>query len=129
MRRLCLALLLLAGLHASVALARTITLATQRGKPTSTNVYHSWTARCATARTKVVIVRYPTHGQVSIQDDEAIISHADTGSVGRCKGRKVKGKKVVYEPFPDYSGVDAFTIRVTYANGASVVEVVNLRVD
>ena len=80
------------------------------GAATSLNIYIAWRDDCSAIPVSVEVIDPPTHGQ------RGTIQSASAGSTGRCTGRSVPGREIVYTADRGYEGTDTFRVRVSFGS-------------
>jgi hypothetical protein len=67
-----------------------------------------WDRDCNSLPVTITITRQPTNGTVSVEDADEVLPAATPGSgkTGRCAGKTVKSKKIMYRSKPDFRGSD-----------------------
>jgi len=113
---------------ATAALADTTQLETKRGQSVSSGPYLSWTGQCAPGFLEIVVDSRPSHGELTIEAEDGVINDVITGKFGKCKGRSIKGKSVIYHPDADFVGTDRFSVKVTYVTKETFVDQYEVRV-
>ena len=110
-------IIVMIGLAATVAAAN-VTLAAEKTMNLSRNAKSGvdsrlaysgrWDRNCNSLPVKVTITRQPSNGTVSVEDADEVLPAATPGSgkTGRCAGKTVKSKKIMYRSKPDFRGSD-----------------------
>ena len=86
------------------------------GAATSLNIYIAWRDDCSAIPVSVEVIDPPTHGQLRVRGQRGMIQSASAGSTGRCTGRSVPGREIVYTADRGYEGTDTFRVRVSFGS-------------
>ncbi len=86
-------------------------------------------SRCGLrAPARVVVVKRPTNGAVSIQTRDSVWEFHGDNEFRKCNGLPVRAPFAVYRPDPGFTGVDGFTLRIDFVNGERRVLDAQMRV-
>ena len=98
-----------------------LTRSVKPGLPSPLGYERSWDGNCQDTGAIVTVTSQPGHGTVSIAQKVSLIpaSTPRYGSTGRCAGRSIKGKQVLYRSQPGFHGRDHLSWHVAYGNGKS----------
>ena len=74
---------------------------------------------CATIAHTVNVTRQPSHGTISVVDEDTTIpaSTQRSGSTGPCAGKPLRDKKISYTSEPGFIGGDSFAYESVDARG------------
>ncbi len=106
--------------HAQVLPVLQLTKSAMSGVETPIAQASGWDAvTCATRQHTVNITRPPAHGMISVVDEVTTIpaSTPRFGSTGKCAGKPLTDKKILYRSNPRYKGTDTFSYESVDPNG------------
>jgi hypothetical protein len=77
----------------------------------------------------VTIKQPPAHGTASVKEGlNTVRENPRFGTAGKCVGKQVMGKQIVYRSKPSFHGDDAVTYEVRSDKGEQASTIVNVKV-
>ena len=88
-----------------------------------------WTSDCAARPVTVTIKKGPSNGTVSIRDGlNQVKENPRFGTAGRCVGRQVMGKQIVYRSKAGFRGADVIIYETVSDRGERATTTINVEV-
>jgi len=96
--------------------AKTVRLSeiVKSGKSTIVAAWGSWDANCKGQTVNIDVLQNPKHGKVSPRVGRRTIQSAQAGTLGKCRGKIIKGLILYYKSNAGYRGRDKMKARVTW---------------
>ena len=88
-----------------------------------------WNSQCQARSFTLTIKQPPANGAVRVTEGlNPIVENPAIGTAGRCAGKQVKGKQIVYRSKPGFHGVDTVIYDVVSDRGEQIVTTITIDV-
>jgi hypothetical protein len=88
-----------------------------------------WTGECTARHGTVTIKQSPAHGTVSVNEGlNTVRENPRFGAAGKCVGKQIMGKQIVYRSKPGFHGDDTVTYEILSDKGERASTIVNVKV-
>ncbi|MCJ2012601.1 hypothetical protein [Methylobacterium sp. J-076] len=89
-----------------------------RGEARTIAFYASLFPDCSSQGPVVIrLLSQPRHGRVTVEEAQSFPQYAPSSPLAECNGRKVPGKRMVYQGEDGFEGLDSFRVLVINADG------------
>jgi hypothetical protein len=88
-----------------------------------------WNGDCSARAVTITIKQPPANGNVSVRDGlNPVVENPQFGTAGRCVGKEVMGKQIVYRSKPDFHGSDVVVYESLSDKGEKTSTTVSIEV-
>lgn len=89
--------------------------------------YGFWRRDCSNMHFDILIEQYPKSGDLRFDVGSLVVpDNPDVGSAGKCAGKEIKSKKIVYIANPDFVGQDSvvYVVKSSFLLGQKQYDVI-----